>query len=371
MQTAPEDSILSENFTVLRLRRQVLNPFSYVGGIFTNRIDTKGTYNSSYGLDGIFRIYGNDYLLLKWAQTFENNLNNTPVSLDQTRINVDWQRRTLKGFGYNFVFARAGKNYNPGIGFELREDFSQWDGQLLYGWMPGETSKLLRYQIYLEGFTVVRNQDWKTESMELGPRWEFLLKSGHNAGIDFKYFYEAVTDSFSFSDEADIIPGNYNFFGFSGYYSTPSTRLLYVESNFYAGAFYDGSRISVGISPYWNMSSFLNLGIYYQLNRIDLSQRNQEFVAHIGRFRVLVMFSTKLSCSAFIQYNSARDIIITNFRLRYNPREGNDLYLVYDEGLNLDRDREVPRLPLNPSRTLLVKYSYTFNLSFSHEDNGY
>ncbi|UCF64839.1 MAG: carbohydrate binding family 9 domain-containing protein, partial [bacterium] len=368
MQTAPVDSILSENFTVLRLRRQVFNPFSYLGGIITNRIDTDGIYNTAYGLDGIFRVYGNDYLSMKWAQTFDNTLDNVPVSLDQARINVNWQRRTLKGVGYNFIFDRAGKNYNPGMGFELRENYTQWDAELLYGWIHGESGKFLRQQVYLEGFVVTKNENGKTESAEIGPEWEFLLKSGHNGGIEFRSFFEAVEDSFSFSDDADIVPGTYNFYGISGYYSTPFTGLFYVESNFYAGTFYDGNRFTVGVSPYWNMSSFLNLSAYYQFNRIDLSERNQNLNAHIARFRALFMFSTKLSFSAFIQYNSTGDVVITNFRLRYNPREGNDLYLVYDEGLNLDRDREVPVLPQRINRSILLKYSYTFNLSIGHRD---
>ena len=42
-------------------------------------------------------------------------------------------------------------------------------------------------------------------------------------------------------------------------------------------------------------------------------------------------------------------------------REGNDLYLVYDEGFNTDRFREVPYRPYSNNRTLLLKYSYTFN----------
>jgi len=116
------------------------------------------------------------------------------------------------------------------------------------------------------------------------------------------------------------------------------------------------------------MSSFINLSAYYQFNRIELSDRNQDLNAHIARLRALFMFSTKLSCSAFIQYNSSSDVIITNFRLRYNPREGNDLYLVYDEGLNLDRDREIPVLPVRSDRSILLKYSYTFNRSFGHHN---
>ncbi|MCK4893908.1 MAG: carbohydrate binding family 9 domain-containing protein, partial [Calditrichia bacterium] len=223
MQTAPVDSVLSENFTVLRLRKQVFNPYSYMGGIMTNRIDTDGTFNSSYGLDGIFRLFGDDYLTLKWAQTFENDLENNPVSLEQARIFFNWQRRTLKGFGYDFIFSRAGLNYNPGMGFELREDYSRFDGELLYGWIAGESGKVLRQQIYLEGSVVTRNQNGETESLEFGPEWEFILKSGYNGGIELKYFYEDVPDSFSLSDNAEIIPGIYDFYGISGYFNTPFT----------------------------------------------------------------------------------------------------------------------------------------------------
>ena len=74
------------------------------------------------------------------------------------------------------------------------------------------------------------------------------------------------------------------------------------------------------------------------------------------------MLSTKFSTSAFIQYNSAIDAVIANVRLRYNPKEGNDFYIVYNEGQNTNLEREVPYLPRMSSRTLMLKYTYTFNL---------
>ena len=49
-------------------------------------------------------------------------------------------------------------------------------------------------------------------------------------------------------------------------------------------------------------------------------------------------------------------------RFRYNLREGNDLWIVFNEGLNTDLDRfpDRPRLPRMNDRTLLLKYSHTF-----------
>jgi hypothetical protein len=63
-----------------------------------------------------------------------------------------------------------------------------------------------------------------------------------------------------------------------------------------------------------------------------------------------------------VQYNGASGAVIANLRFRYNPREGNDLYIVYNDALNTDRFSEIPTLPYTDSRTILLKYSYTFNV---------
>ena len=90
--------------------------------------------------------------------------------------------------------------------------------------------------------------------------------------------------------------------------------------------------------------------------------REQHFISHIGRIKALLMFNTKLSFSAFIQYNSEIHNIASNIRFRYNPREGNDLWIVYNEGTNTDLDREIPSPPRLAGRTVMLKYTYTFRL---------
>ena len=52
-----------------------------------------------------------------------------------------------------------------------------------------------------------------------------------------------------------------------------------------------------------------------------------------------------------------------NVRLRYNFAEGTDLWLVYNEGLDAERDRpglDLPLTPLSLSRAFIVKYTHTF-----------
>ena len=72
------------------------------------------------------------------------------------------------------------------------------------------------------------------------------------------------------------------------------------------------------------------------------------------------MFSTKLSISAFIQYNTAINKVLSNFRFRYNPKEGTDLYIVFNEGRNTWLERELPHLPAYDERNITLKFTYTF-----------
>ncbi len=74
------------------------------------------------------------------------------------------------------------------------------------------------------------------------------------------------------------------------------------------------------------------------------------------------MYSTKLSASTFVQKNTFDASLAGNFRLRFNPREGNDFYIVFNEYRNLNTDLQIPHLPALANRTILLKYTHTFVL---------
>ena len=361
MQTAAGDSLPSENFGVLRLRKRVLNPYSYVGGMTTSRIGADGSYNVAYGLDGIFRLSSEDYLSFKWAQTFETGRPNNPLSLRPTRLWVNYDRRTQKGFGCYLIGSYSGSHYNPGIGFNLRDDFTCLYENLRYGWLP-ETSGLFHHQVFLEGQLIWGNATGALESSNLGLGWEAETRSGYMGKILPMIFYESVPDTFPLSDDVHIPEGSYTFAALTGTWQTPDNRPLFFAADWHIGSFYDGWRFSLAFTPRWSVSSSLEIEATLEWDRIDFSNRNQVFNAHIERLRFLYMLSTKCCISAFVQYNSEVDQVIENVRFRYNPREGVDLYLVYNESLNTDRHRETPVLPFTDNRTVLLKVTHTFTL---------
>ena len=65
---------------------------------------------------------------------------------------------------------------------------------------------------------------------------------------------------------------------------------------------------------------------------------------------------------AFLQLNSVEDHVGVNLRLRYNFREGSDVWLVYDERFNTERAAAdgLPELPVSEARAVRVKLTHTF-----------
>jgi len=364
MQTAPleEEQLSSQNFSVLRARRQVFNPYSYVGGIVTGILGADGSYNTAYGLDGIFCVFGNDYFKFNWAQTFENGRAHRALSLDPSRFTLNWERRSQNGLGYNFSLAWCGPEYDPAMGFESREDFRSVKGKIWHAWLAGEKSAFIRQIPSLSYLALVRNSDSRLESAELAPTWDFELKSGMQGSLSLKASYEDLLESFELTEKVEVPPGRYSFAGLEGWIYTPMTKPFYSMISWNIGSFFDGWRYSLGVQPTWGLSSSMELGAYVQVNRVAFPRRDREFAGTIARLRGLYMLNTKLSASAFVQYSSLDRAIIANVRFRFNPREGVDFYVVYNENFNTGRSREVPALPLSSSRAVMVKYTYTFNL---------
>lgn len=362
MQTAPLDTVPSENFGVLRARRRVFNPYSYFGGILTSRLGMDGSYNTAYGLDGIFRLFGDDYLTLKWTQTFETGLSNNPLSLSPVRILADWQRRNEEGFAYDITYVLSGEEFNPGIGFEMFEDYSGLRNIFQYGWLPGERSRLQSHKIGIEIAGFNRLPEKSFNLAYITPGWTFVAKNGWSGTLSFIWMVEDLVDSLSFADQADVPDGRYDYLNARASLSTPGSYSVYTMLSAQAGSFYDGKKFTLNLQPRWNVSSSLEITGTYRYDWVSFPGRDQGFSNHIVGMKALYMLNTKISASAFLQYNTAIDAMITNLRFRYNPKEGNDFYIVYNEGTNFYLDRETPVKPRTGNRTILLKYTYTFSL---------
>jgi hypothetical protein len=367
MQTAREKGLSPENFGVLRVRRQVINAQSYVGGMMTSRINADGGWNYAYALDGILNIVGDEFVTFTWAQTVDRARLKPSFQKPFTagRIALEWQRRVFEGFSYLTKITWSDAEFEPGLGFDPRRDFSFVRNNLDYQWFLKDHETLRRIWIGHWGFAYVRNPDHRADYVWLHPFVQLEWQNAATVLISTDHYYENVPQAFSLSSSASVPAGSY-WYHDVWLAATPPDRWFFRPSlDLFYGTFYDGKKTTLKLSAIWNLSRHLELRPQYELNVIRFERRQQRYDSHLLQLRIQTALNTRASAALFLQYNSAASIVISNVRLRYNFNEGHDLWLVYNEGINTDRDRLMPsspRLPLTNARAILLKYLYTFEM---------
>jgi len=360
MQTAREGSIPSENFGAFRLRRNVLNPNSFVGSMFSSRISADGTNNYSFGVDGTLHLFGDDYLSFQYGQVVDSELEYPVFAWDTSRMRIDWQTRRIIGWGYGFGISRNGVLFIPGAGFAGRLNYTRFGPELNYGWRGSETSRFQNHQVAVGGNIFLVDNSGDLESINMGPEWTVNWKSGSRLSVELTYNYENLVQTFWITGEVPIPADQYRFVDLELNFNTPEGGLYSAEAEVVAGQFFDGYRFTASISSRLSFSRHFNLQPLYEINRIEFPDRNHAFTTHIGRVRAEYFLNNQFSIRSFIQYSNASELILSNIRLRFNPREGNDFYILFNENLNTNRLAYSPVRPVSQYRAILMKYNYTF-----------
>ena len=359
MQTDVGENVHSQNFGVLRVKRGVFNTNSTLGAMVTSRIAHHGGYNVAAGVDALVRTVGDEYLTAKWAQTWTSDLPNPVIDWQQSLLLLRWERRNTIGLSYSGELVRSGPRYEPDMGFIFRRDFTSLELSPRYQWLIGPRTAFRTLGLTASGNAYWRNGDHSTESGNLSAGVGGELKSGENLVAAVHRSYESIRQPFEISGGTSIPAGDYwfNRVDFSLEAArTASFRPTFVAS---AGSFFDGTLAALSARPAWNPNRHVELGVDYDYNRIRFTERRQAADLHLVRLRVQLALDVHLSLATLAQYDNADDALAVNARLRYNFREGRDLWVVYNEALNTDRPFVIPRLPLSRSRAFLVKYTHT------------
>ena len=362
METAKFEDLSGQNFGILRTKRTILNRNSYLGGMITSRIGAAGTYNLAYGIDTKLNLFGDDYLTVKWAQTFNDRAENKIFSANPSHIYLKWEKKRIKGFNYALLLDRSGENYNPGVGLETRNDFFLKSATLRYGWLPGKESLLNYHYIFAESNVYNSSVDGSLESALSSAGWSFVTNKGTEGLIYLNWELENLKDTLFLVHPDIYIPhGRYNFFSIYGnLYTTSPDKFLTLTLTPEFGTYYDGYKLSASLQPLLNIGSSIILSGNYRIDRVVFNERLQRYTNNIFGLRSTFMFTTKLTFITYVQYNTFSHRIITNARFRYNPREGSDFYIVYNEGIDSSVRANFRTDHANENRTILLKYTYTF-----------
>jgi hypothetical protein len=216
MQTQSLDSIPSENFGVLRVRKRVFNRNSFIGGMFTSRIDAEGNSNLAYGVDGLIRVTGDDYLTVQWAQTFDSRSEEAATSdFKSGRLALELNRRRRRGFGYTLGTILSGPNYNPGLGFVDRNDFKYGTAAFSNTWL-NEDGAFIWHKLEAIGNAYLDNDEQEVLSSEYGAEWSFSRRNLDSGSFFVKKYTRIFWMIFPWQTMWLFRPGLMIFTGFRG-----------------------------------------------------------------------------------------------------------------------------------------------------------
>jgi hypothetical protein len=360
MQTSQSEidigSIASENFGVLRVKREVKNDGSYIGGMITSRTDFKGHYNLVTGLDADISLSApHAYMKLRMAQSSEpgSQFNKSLMGA------ITFESRIRRGFSYAFVARHIGSEFHPGLGYLYRGNVNLLYNRLEYIWIPDAGSSIQNHGFQNKMIGIWNSETGKFETFDNNLYWEALFRSGTYMKANLKILEENLLNSF-FVGDVEIEPGRYRFGYLDALFQSPSGRPFQFGMKGIGGGYFGGWQLGTEISSSWTLNPHLTLNIDYIYNFIKIKE--ETYQPHMVRVRIRSALNKSFSANAFIQYNSDIRQLASNIRLRYNPSEGVDLYIVYNEGISTSPENRAYALPRTSVRSILIKFNYTFIL---------
>ncbi len=335
MQTQRVDSSPAANFAVLRVRRNLGG--SDVGFMVVNRQETSDTgaaaYNRSYGVDANVRLLHHMVVNSYVAGTDEPS-----ATGDQTaaRLAVGWRDRVWDASAF---VKRVGASFDPGVGFVRRTGIRQTYATI--GAHPRPLPSLLQETNPYVELSYVTNLDAVLETREAALGLVTQFYDGSTLNLQVSNQFERIEQPFTVSG-VPIPAADYGFNEVSASYQSNQGRPLNGSLNLSAGGYYGGTRRSASGEVQWRAHYRLMFEGSASHNAVSLPQG--AFDADVFGGRVRVSYSTRLFGSAFVQYNSQSDQLVTNVRLNWIYAPLSDVFLVYQERRALLNDVTLDRV---------------------------
>lgn len=358
------NALPTENFSVLRLRRKVFNDRSFIGLMATNRI-RENYINTALGVDGVINISEEDFIITSLAITVEgDNYSNASFNLiENSRFAFQYARRKQDGWFGRVAYEYSGEDFNPGMGFLLREKHHNFYAGVNHGKFNSDQEKhTFQYWRWMPINSDVYFTTEFSDVLTWYNRSQWTGRFFNNDQISFfgQVQYEFLQEPLQFSNAITIPQGGYFYTYFGASYSSGFQRALKTPISGEYGSFFDGENLQFELSPEWSLNEHFTLIGSWRINYLNFNNRNVDEWINVPQIRLNWAYDLHLSGSVTAQYNSINNQMFASARLRYNFKDGHNLYAVFNQDYNTERNLFEPMLPRFNSQLLTVKYLYTF-----------
>jgi hypothetical protein len=351
MQTDDQGAQPGQNFTIARLKTNILER-SYVGAILTrNTGSVLGGENRAAGFDAGFNFYR--YLSIQsfLATTHSNTLHGKEWA---GRGMIEWASDRSQ---FRIDHLNIQENFRPEMGFVRRAE-PGWRGlqqtQLEAVYRPRPRISWIRQFVVSGGMDYLANQEGLLENREVRGGFGTNFESGDSIRTEFSRNYERLVRPFRISGGGGTVePGAYPYDRFSAQYSAYRGRQIAGTLRFEQGGLYDGTLTSYGLSLEARPNARISFTPSFVWNQIV--RQHSTFITRELNSQINYSLNQKWLTRAMLVWNGQDRNVLFNVRLNYIYRPGEDLFVVYNES-HLYGDTSGL---LN--RSLIVKLTYSLD----------
>jgi hypothetical protein len=349
MQTGDDRGVRSTNFSVVRLKRDLLRR-SNIGLLLTGRsVGQSGSgTNGVYGFDGTFGFYDNLNINTYWARSRTESRTGNDISYrGQLDYNGDRYAAQLEHIA-------VGDDFNPEVGFLRRRDMRRSTALARFSPRPRRYASVRRF-FYQGSIDYITNGRGHLETRSSNGEFAIEFQNSDRLSVDVTDSYEFLPRPFDITPDITLPVGGYRFETVHVQMNLGQRRKVSGQFAVDRGSFYSGHKTTVSVSRgRMNAGSHLSLEPAYLLNVVDLKEGS--FTNQLVGSRVTYTMTPMMFTSALLQYNSTSHSVSANVRLRWEYRPGSELFIVYNE----DRDTLARRFPELSGRALILKINRLF-----------
>ncbi len=343
------DDIEGRNFFVTRISKNIWDE-SLIGFIFTNGNPTGDEKNSLFGVD--FKYSTSKFL---------KNKNFIAVGYYLRSFSSERGDDSLFGFFLDYPndivdnyisFVQIGENFYPALGFVMRTGIRRLYVGLSYN--PRVNSRLVRQFFFeLRGMVTTDLQgnlvEWRLFTAPINMRTE----SGEHIEFNYMPHYDYLDYPFEVYEGIVIPPGKYTMDRFRFEVNTSRKRPWALDLSARFGEYYTGHALTLETGFEIKPSKHIRLQLVREGNYVRLPEGN--FNAQVIQIKLDLYISPKLYLQNYVQYDDISKSWGINSRFRWIIKEGNDLFLVFNQGWGNPLDRWSVLY-----RKAEVKLQYTF-----------
>ncbi len=261
-----------------------------------------------------------------------------------------------EGLAFESRYEVVEDNFDPALGFVNRAGYERVWLASSYLHRPVDHPWIRANQTW---FSFSQYDDINTGEMQ--SRWLSFRPlrldnhRGDRVNLQWTSQTEVLVEPFEISEGVAILPGEYEFDSTRVSFQLASDRVFSPNFSIEDGDYYGGTKQTLNGGIDWRPSNRLYLGTGYEYNDIELPVGN--FTTRLIQLRANFAFNVRWSWVNLLQYDNISDTVGLNSRLRFNPRAGEDLYIVWNH--NSSAVSSFSGLSSRES-AFTVKYSRTF-----------